>query len=46
MKIKGQLLVISGPSGAGKGTVCKALIEKNPIWISVSCTTRTPRQGE
>lgn len=45
MKIKGQLLVISGPSGAGKGTVCKALIEKNPIWISVSCTTRTPRQG-
>lgn len=46
MKTKGQLLVISGPSGAGKGTVCKALIEKNPIWISVSCTTRNPRQGE
>lgn len=46
MKTKGQLLVISGPSGAGKGTVCKALIEKNPIWISVSCTTRSPREGE
>ncbi|MFR1707808.1 MAG: guanylate kinase [Clostridium sp.] len=43
---KGQLLVISGPSGAGKGTVCKALIEKNPIWISTSCTTRKPRDGE
>lgn len=46
MGSKGQLLVISGPSGAGKGTVCKALIEKNPIWISTSCTTRKPRNGE
>lgn len=46
MVSKGQLLVISGPSGAGKGTVCKALIEKNPIWISTSCTTRKPRSGE
>lgn len=46
MGSKGQLLVISGPSGAGKGTVCKALIEKNPIWISTSCTTRKPREGE
>jgi len=46
MVSKGQLLVISGPSGAGKGTVCKALIEKNPIWISTSCTTRKPRNGE
>ncbi|MEG1255253.1 guanylate kinase [Clostridium sp.] len=46
MNSKGQLLVVSGPSGAGKGTVCKALIEKNPIWISTSCTTRKPRDGE
>ncbi|HBL07137.1 MULTISPECIES: guanylate kinase [Clostridium] len=46
MGSKGQLLVISGPSGAGKGTVCKALIEKSPIWISTSCTTRKPREGE
>ncbi|MEW8993412.1 guanylate kinase [Clostridium sp.] len=46
MGSKGQLLVISGPSGAGKGTVCKALIGKNPIWISTSCTTRKPREGE
>lgn len=46
MGTKGQLLVVSGPSGAGKGTICKALIEKNPIWISTSCTTRKPRVGE
>ncbi len=46
MGTKGQLLVVSGPSGAGKGTICKALIEKNPIWISTSCTTRKPRTGE
>lgn len=46
MITKGQLLVVSGPSGAGKGTICKALIEKNPIWISTSCTTRKPRAGE
>jgi len=46
MNSKGQLLVVSGPSGAGKGTICKALIDKNPIWISTSCTTRKPRAGE
>lgn len=46
MGTKGQLLVVSGPSGAGKGTICKALIDKNPIWISTSCTTRKPRVGE
>ena len=28
MRSKGQLIVISGPSGAGKGTVCKAILEK------------------
>jgi guanylate kinase len=46
MTSKGQLLVISGPSGAGKGTVCKALLQQNDIWISVSATTRLPRSGE
>lgn len=46
MTTKGQLLVISGPSGAGKGTVCKALLQQNDIWISVSATTRMPRVGE
>ncbi len=44
---KGLLLVVSGPSGAGKGTVCRALMEQNPdICMSVSATTRKPRPGE
>ncbi|MDQ0148888.1 guanylate kinase [Eubacterium multiforme] len=44
---KGVLLVISGPSGAGKGTICKALLEKHKdIYLSVSATTRDPRVGE
>lgn len=46
MQKKGLLIVISGPSGAGKGTICKSIIEKNDCWISVSATTRTPRAGE
>lgn len=43
---KGLLIVISGPSGAGKGTICKALVEKEDYYISVSATTRNPRAGE
>ncbi len=44
---RGLLLVISGPSGTGKGTVCKALMEKRPdIHLSVSATTRAPRPSE
>ena len=44
---KGLLIVLSGPSGTGKGTVCKALLKKHPeIALSVSCTTRPPRAGE
>ncbi|MDK2799891.1 MAG: guanylate kinase [Clostridiales bacterium] len=47
MKNKGVLLVVSGPSGAGKGTICKALVERNPnVFLSVSATTRAPREGE
>lgn len=43
----GKLLVISGPSGVGKGTVCKALLSNNPDWLwSVSATSRKPRPGE
>lgn len=44
---KGLLVVLSGPSGAGKGTVCKALLPAMPeMGYSISCTTRQPRQGE
>ena len=47
MSIKGLLIVISGPSGAGKGTICKKLLENNSnIKVSVSATTRAPRSGE
>lgn len=41
------LFVLSGPSGAGKGTIAKMLVKRNPnILLSVSCTTRAPRNGE
>ncbi len=44
---EGLLIVLSGPSGTGKGTVCGALLEKHKdIILSVSCTTRSPRAGE
>ncbi len=44
---KGMLLVISGPSGTGKGTVIKRLMEADPTLVfSVSATTRAPRPGE
>ena len=44
---KGLLLVISGPSGSGKGTVVKRLLEKDDRFVvSVSATTRNPREGE
>ena len=44
---EGLLIVISGPSGAGKGTVCRALLEKRQeMVLSVSKTTRQPRAGE
>ena len=44
---EGLLVVISGPSGVGKGTVCKALREMMPeLTYSISATTRSPREGE
>lgn len=47
IKRKGLLLVVSGPSGAGKGTICKEIITRNEdIKLSVSATTRKPREGE
>lgn len=44
---KGNLFIISGPSGAGKGTLVKELPARVPdLWVSVSVTTRAPRHGE
>ena len=44
---QGVLLVVSGPSGAGKGTICQILREQLPdLGYSISVTTRQPRVGE
>lgn len=45
--MRNVLVVLSGPSGVGKGTVAKKLIERNKnLSLSISCTTRAPRAGE
>ena len=48
MKEKGILIVVSGFSGAGKGTIMKELLKKyeEKYALSVSATTRAPRPGE
>ena len=44
---KGFLMIVSGPAGTGKGTVCKELLKRNKdIVFSISATTRLPREGE
>ena len=43
---RGKLVVISGPSGAGKTSVCRALKLRPDVEFSVSATTRPPRHGE
>jgi guanylate kinase len=44
---KGKLVIISAPSGAGKTTIVKYIMEKNPaLGFSVSATSRAPREGE
>ena len=46
-KKQGQLIVVSGPSGAGKDTIVSKVLEKDKnIWLSVSATSRKPRKGE
>lgn len=43
---KGKFIVVSGPSGVGKGTICERLVNQLNAWYSVSSTTREPRPGE
>ena len=47
MKNLKKLIIITGPSGVGKGTVVKEILDKTKnIWLSISATTRNPRIGE
>ena len=47
MKNFKKLIILTGPSGVGKGTVVKEILEKErDIWLSISATTRKPRSGE
>lgn len=43
----GRLIVLTGPSGVGKGTIMRVLLQRHPeLYYSVSMTTRSPRPGE
>ena len=47
MKNPKKLIIITGPSGVGKGTVVKNILKQDKdIWLSISATTRKPREGE
>ena len=44
---KGVLLIVSGPSGAGKGTICSEYMKRRPeTFLSISATSRVPRPGD
>ena len=43
---KGKLIIISGPSGVGKSTICAKLVEKTDAFLSISTTTREKGEGE
>ena len=43
----GNLTVLTGPSGVGKGTIVRKILESHSdVWLSISATTRQPRSGE
>ncbi len=46
MSNRGRLVVVSGPSGVGKGTIVAKVVEASDAQVSVSATTRTPGKGE
>ena len=47
MKNQKKLIILTGPSGVGKGTIVKEILGKHKnIWLSISATTREPREGE
>ena len=47
MKNNGVLIVLSAPSGCGKGTILNSVLEQNDnLFYSISATTRKPREGE
>lgn len=46
MKNKGLLLVVSAPSGCGKGTILGEILKDDSFYYSISATTRAPREGE
>ncbi len=47
MKNQKKLIILTGPSGVGKGSVVKKILDKDKnIWLSISATTREPREGE
>lgn len=46
-KERGSLIIVSGPSGSGKGTVIQEFLKNNKdAWLSISCTSRDPRLGD
>ncbi len=46
MKNKGMLIILSGPSGCGKGTMVHEILQRGGFAVSISATTRKPRTGE
>lgn len=46
-QFRGKLIVLTGPSGVGKGTLMQVLLQRHPeLYLSISATTRSPRPGE